>query len=188
MKLAFAAVASFVVMTVAGPAGPDVFEGRPRFDQGDAVYYVWRDGVQWHVRWTANDRGHDFKGLVVAQGGTFSFLKENDSEKETLAYLSSQRRIYVSSDRADPGLRVPDAISLNRAVIRPDGNDKIVFDARTTNSIGGFDFTPDDSVTIMQLDLQVDKKSVPGLVRLGKGAKKATELPLVVALRGVPVS
>lgn len=74
------------------------------------------------------------------------------------------------------------------APMSPDVSDKMIFDARNTNSIGGFDFTPDDSVTIMQLDLQIDKKSVPGLVRLGKKSKKASELPLVVALRAVPSS
>ena len=91
-------------------------------------------------------------------------------------------------DRADPGLRVPEAPSVNRALIQKEGTDKIVFEARTTNSIGGFDFEPDDSVATLQLDLLIDKKSTPGMVRLGKGSKKAPGLPLAVSLTKSPTT
>lgn len=75
------------------------------------------------------------------------------------------------------------APSLNRAVIRQDGTDKIVFDARTTNSIGGFDFIAADSVASIQLDLLFDKKpATVNLLRLGKGSKKASQMPFVVNL------
>jgi hypothetical protein len=121
-------------------------------------------------------------------GGTLKSVKENDSDKEAMAFLPSLRRLTVSTDRADPGIRIPDAPSANRATIRQDGADKIVFESRTTNSIGGFDFVPDDSVTAIQLDLLLDRKSTPGMVRLGKGSKKATELPLMVSLTKPPTS
>ena len=188
MKLAFAAMASLAMIVVAGLTSSDVFEGQPKFDQGDASFYVWHESGKWHVRWVASERAHDFKGLVVTQGGKFSFFRENDSDKEAMMYLSSQRRLTVTTDRADPGIRIPDAVSLNRAIVRQDGADRIVFDARTTNNIGGFDFVPDDSVAMIQLDLQVDRKPVPGLVRLGKKGQKATELPLVIVLRSPPAS
>lgn len=181
MKLALTALSSLVLMAVASPIASDVYDGQPRFDQGDA-YYFWKDGGKWHLRWLAADRPREFKGVVAAVGGKLTNLQENDSEKETLTFLSSQRRMYVANDRADPGIRIPDAPSVNRALIRPDGADKIVFEARSTNSIGGFDFIPDDSVTSIQIDLLLDKKSTPGLVRLGKSSKKASELPLVVNL------
>jgi hypothetical protein len=186
MKLILAAFASVVAMAIAGPTSPDVFEGQPRFDQGDASYYVWHESGKWHVRWVASERGHDFKGVVAAQGGAFTYMRQNDSDKEAMMYLSSQLRLTVSNDRADPGMRLPPPLSVNSAIIRQEGTDRIVFDARTTNNIGGFDFVPDDSVSVMQLDLQFDKKSVPGLVRLGRKAQKATELPLAIALRAVP--
>ena len=139
MNLALAALASLAMMTVPRPTSPDVYDGRPRFDQGDA-YYFWKDGGKWHLRWVAAERAREFKGVVAVTGGILKSVEENDSEKEALAFLSSLRRLTVSMDRADPGLRVPDAPSVNRATIRQDGTDKIVFEARTTNSIGGFDF------------------------------------------------
>ena len=183
MRTALAILISIGATTTAIQQSPDVLEGQPRFDQGDAVYYVWHEGRTWHVRWTAMDRGHDFKGIVAVTGGTLGSLKENDSEKEALQFLASQRRVPVGNDRNDPGLRVAEVPTINRTIIRPDGADKIVFDARTSNSIGGFDFVPDDSTTILQLDLQIDKKSVPGLVRLGKKMKKASEMPVAISLR-----
>lgn len=185
MKRAFAVLASLAFLAAARPVTPDVYDGQPRFDQGDA-YYFWKDGATWHLRWVAAERAREFKGVVAVTGGAFKTVKENDSEKESLAFLASQRRISVSMDRVDPGIRVPDAPSANRATIRQDGRDKIVFESRTTNSIGGFDFVPDDSVTTIQLDLLLDKKSTPGMVRLGKGSKKASELPLSVSLSKTP--
>jgi hypothetical protein len=181
MKFAFAALTSLALLAVASPVAPDVYDGQPRFDQGDG-YYLWKGDGKWHLRWVASDRARELKGIVAATGGKLTNLKENDSEKETIAFLSWQRRLTVSTDRADPGIRIPDAPSANRAAIRPDGDDKIVFEARTTNSIGGFDFTPDDSVTSLQVDLLLDKKSTPGFVRLGKSSKKANELPLIISL------
>lgn len=187
MRLALAACASLAMMTLPGSISSDVYDGQPRFDQGDA-YYVWKDGGKWHLRWVAADRAREFKGVVAVTGGTIKSFQENDSEKETLAFLSSQRRITVSMDRADPGLRVPEVPSVNRAAIQKDGIDKIVFEARTTNSIGGFDFLPDDSAATIQLDLLIDKKSTPGMVRLGKGSKKASALPLTVSLAKPPTT
>ena len=185
MKLALAALASLAVITFPGPTSSDVYDGQPRFDQGDA-YYFWKDGGKWHLRWVAAERAREFKGIVAATGGTFTSVRENDSEKEAMAYLSNQRRLTVSTDRADPGIRIPDAPAVNRAVIHQDGPDKIVFEARTTNSIGGFDFVPDDTASAIQLDLLLDRKSTPGMVRLGKGSKKATELPLTISLAKAP--
>jgi hypothetical protein len=185
MKLALAALASLAMLSVSGPAAPDVYDGQPRFDQGDA-YHLWRDGGKWHLRWVAAEHGREFKGVVAVTGGTFKSVKENDSEKETLAFLPSLQRLTVTTDRVDPGIRIPDAPSANRATIRQDGTDKIVFESRTTNSIGGFDFVPDDSVTAIQIDLLIDKRSTPGMVRLGKSSKKATELPLTVSLTKPP--
>jgi len=184
MKLALAALTLVAVMTVSGPA-PDIYDGQPRFDQGDA-YHVWRDGGKWHLRWVAAEHAREFKGVVEVTGGAFKSVKENDSEKEALAFLPSMRRLTVTTDRADPGIRIPDAPSANRATIRQDGAARIVFESRTTNSIGGFDFVPDDSVASIQIDLLIDRKSTPGMVRLGKNSKKATELPLTVSLAKPP--
>ena len=182
MKLAFAALTSLALMAVARPIAPDVYDGRPRFDQGDA-FHVWKSDGKWHLRWVASEqRAREFKGVIAATGGKLTNLQENDSEKETLTFLSSQRRMMVGNDRNDPGIRVPDAPSVNKAVIRPDGADKIVFEALATNAIGGFDFVPDDSVTSLQIDLLLDKRSAPAFVKLGKGSKKAGALPLVVSL------
>ena len=181
MNLAFAALTSLVLLAVASPIAPDVYEGQPRFDQGDA-YYFWKDGGKWHLRWVASEHAREFKGVIAATGGNLTNLKENDSEKEALAFLPSLRRLTVTTDRTDPGLRIPEAPSVNRSAIRQDGADKIVFEARAINAIGGFDFVPDDSVTSIQVDLLLDRKSTPGMVRLGKSSKKASELPLVLTL------
>lgn len=180
MKLIIAVMAS-LAMVLTSPATSDVYDGRPRFDQGDA-FHVYKDGGKWHLRWVAADRAREFKGVVAATGGKLTNLQENDSEKETLTFLSSQRRMSVGNDRNDPGIRVPDAPSVNKKLIRPDGPDKIVFEALATNAIGGFDFVPDDSVTSIQIDLLLDKRSSPPFVRLGKGSKRAGALPLVIDL------
>lgn len=111
MKLAFAAMTSLALMAAANPIAADVYDGRPRFGQGDA-YYFWRDGGKWHLRWVASDRGREFKGVLSVACGRILSFQENDSEKETLAYLSTQRRMNVSNDRNDPGIRIPDAPSV----------------------------------------------------------------------------
>ena len=61
MNLAFASLTSLVLMAVASPIAPDVYDGQPRFDQGDA-YYFWKDGGKWHLRWVASERAREFKG------------------------------------------------------------------------------------------------------------------------------
>ncbi|HUQ47264.1 MAG TPA: hypothetical protein VM053_03350 [Gemmatimonadaceae bacterium] len=182
MKLALAALTSLSLMAASTPVAQDVYQGRPKFDQGDA-FHVWNADGQWHLRWVASEqRAREFKGIVAATGGKLTNLQENNSEKETLTFLSSRRRMSVGNNRTDPGIRVPDAPSVNKAVIRPDGADKIVFEALAANAIGGFDFVPDDSVTTIQIDLLLDKRTAPAFVRLGKGSKKAGALPLVVNL------
>jgi hypothetical protein len=71
----------------------------------------------------------------------------------------------------------------DRTNIRNDGKSKIVFDVRAESSIGGFDFSPEDGVTQLTIDLQVDRKSAPTKVRLGKDGQLPDQLPLVAALK-----
>lgn len=181
MRIALAALTSLALMA-ASPAAPDVYDGQPRFDQGDS-YYLWRDGGTWHLRWVCTERGREFKGVVSTTGGNILSFQENNSEKENISYLSALRRISVSMDRNDPGMRLPEVPSANRALIQPEGPARLVFEARTTNSIGGFDFAIADSVTSITLDLLFDKRAAtPNLIRLGKGMKKASAVPLVISL------
>src|SRR5437867_11392212 len=50
-------------------AQPLIFTGRPTFKEGaDRCYYVWKEGDEWHVRWTNNGKKKTFSGGVYAEG------------------------------------------------------------------------------------------------------------------------
>ncbi len=61
----------------------NIFEGRPAFAEGaDLGYYLWKDGDNWHVRWTTRGQMRRFTGFVEATGGKLKSLKRIDVEKE----------------------------------------------------------------------------------------------------------
>ena len=188
-KMAFAAVAVMLASTTA--SGPlDSYEGRPTIDQRNATgYYLWHGGDQWHIRWVAVDHARQFKGSVVAEGGRIRSMKQIDPGVEARTYLPWVKNLTVTVGRIDGvgshGAPPPER-SDDRTNIKNDGPAKIAFDARVGDNVGGFDFSPDDSVTTLRFDLQLDGKPKPAMIRIGKEGQVGTDLPLVVALRQPP--
>ena len=66
--------------------------------------------------------------------------------------------------------------------IEKDGNNRIVFLARTNDDIDGFDFKVDEKVKTLRFLLEIDGKLLPQHIEVGKNNQKAPSLPLVVEL------
>ncbi|MGH9801314.1 MAG: hypothetical protein ACRD82_13185, partial [Blastocatellia bacterium] len=80
-----------VMTTVAMAQSASTFDGKPDVSKGDEIrYYVWRDGDQWHVRWTTNGTMHRFNGSVMSEGGELKSLKRIDVESESRVVRSGR--------------------------------------------------------------------------------------------------
>jgi hypothetical protein len=178
------------LLLAAGPAraqAPDVFDGRPAFAEGvELGYYVWREDDTWHVRWTTLGVLRRFTGSVTGDGGDLKSLKRIDVEAERkVIYAGRGPRVVVGPrGRAHvaPG-RAPVVVSREQDRIEKEGDNRIVFLARTDDDIDGFDFKVDDKVTALRFVLQIDGRPHPNLVELGRANRKAGSLPLLVRLR-----
>ena len=162
----------------------DQYEGRPAYKESDAGgYYVWHNGNNWHVRWIAVDRPGDFRGSVVAEGGALRDLRQANASVEVRDLPWLRRNLTTAVGRANSNMSMTGMPATDRANIRNDGKSKIAFDVRTENNINGFDFSPEDGVTSLRMDLQVDRKSAANRVRIGKESQSPDALPLTVALK-----
>ncbi len=140
------------------------FDGRPAFSVGaDLGYYLWKEGDTWRVRWTTKGVMRHFAGSVTADRGELKSLKRVDVE--------SERRVLYPGRPAHVGVgprghlrmkggRAPVVVSRDQDKVEKDGNNRIVFSARTDDDIDGFD-----------------------LVEFGPHNRKATSIPLIVRLR-----
>ena len=81
------------------------------------------------------------------------------------------------------GGRAPVVVSRDQDKIEKDGDNRIVFSARTDDDIDGFDFKADDHVTDLRFMLEIDGRQFPNLVQFGRDNQKATAIPLTVRLR-----
>ena len=74
-------------------------------------------------------------------------------------------------------------VSRDQDKIEKDGDNRIVFSARTDDDIDGFDFKADDKVTDLRFLLEIDGKQFPKLVQFGHGNQKANALPISIRLQ-----
>ena len=163
------------------------FDGRPVFAEGvDLGYYLWKDGDTWRLRWTTKGIMRRFAGSVTAEGGELKSLKRVDVEKERLVLYPGRPAHLGVGPRGRlrmKGGRAPVVVSRDQDRIEKDGDNRIVFSARTDDDIDGFDFKADDQVTVLRFLLDIDGRQLPNLVEYGRNNQKATSIPLIVRLR-----
>jgi hypothetical protein len=165
-------------------AQSDKFEGAPVIAEGaDLGYYVWKEGETWHVRWTTMGKMRSFTGSVDSTGGKLKSLKRIDVEKERkVLYPGRAPSVWVGPRGRihSRGGRAPVVVEKTQDKIDKDGDYRIVFSALTNNDIDGFDFKLDKGVTLLRLILDIDGRSMPQRVAIGKNGLKAPTLPLEV--------
>jgi hypothetical protein len=178
-----------MLLCMANPAAAQVekFDGKPAFAEGvETGYYVWRDGDKWSVRWTTTGKLRHFTGAVTAEGGKVKSLKRIDVEEERrVLYPGRAPRIAVG-----PRGRVyrrggapPVVATREQDKIEKDGDNRIVFNARTNDDIDGFDFKVDENTTSLRFVLELDGQMRPALIETGKGNLKPGQDPFIVKLK-----
>ena len=164
----------------------EMFAGKPAFAEGvDLGYYIWRDGDTWHVRWTTRGQTRRFSGSVLAEGGELKSLKRIDveTERRVLYPGRSPRVVYGPRGRAHVRRgRAPVVVERDQDKIEKDGDNRILFLARTNDDIDGFNFKVSDKVRSLRFVLEIDGRQMPQSVEIGKNNQKAQSLPLVVRL------
>jgi len=182
----FVLLFSMLVLPSIVVAQAERFDGKPTFAEGvDLGYYVWRDGDRWHVRWTTRGQMRRFSGSVVAEGGELKSLKRIDVETERRILYPGRAPRVVYGPRGRPHVRrgrAPVVVEREQDKIEKDGNNRIVFLARTNDDIDGFDFKVDEKVKTLRFLLEIDGKLLPQHIEVGKNNQKAPSLPLVVEL------
>jgi hypothetical protein len=180
-------VAFIVLLTSVSIAGQsDAFDGRPVFAEGtDFGYFLWRDGNKWHVRWTTLGRLRVFSGYVESTGGKLKSLKRVDVEEERrVVYPGRAPTVWVGPRGRvhSRGGRAPVVVERKQDKIEKEGDNRIVFTARTDNDIDGYDFELGEGVTLLRFVLEIDGRQNPRAVEIGRNNRKAPELPLVVRI------
>jgi hypothetical protein len=164
---------------------PEAFNGRPEFSEGsDFGYYIWRDGKTWHVRWTTMGNMRRFHGSVTAEDGKLTSLKRVDVESESRIIRSGRPPRVVVGPRGHAHVRggqAPVVATREQDKIEKDGDNRIVFNART-DDVDGFDFEPGERVSSLRFVLEIEGKSYARNVEVGRNNRKAPKLPLVVRL------
>lgn len=167
-------------------AQTEMFDGKPAFAEGvDLGYYLWREGDTWHVRWTTKGKMRQFAGSVTAEGGELKSLKRIDVEDERRVLYPGRapRVVYGPRGRAHVRRgRAPVVVGREQDKIEKDGNQRIVFLARTDDDIDGFNFKVDEKVKELRFVLEIDGRQMAHSVEIGKNNRKAESLPLTVRL------
>jgi hypothetical protein len=185
-QLVFLSLVSMLALSPSVFAQTGIFEGKPTFAEGvDLGYFVWKEGDTWHIRWTTRGQLRQFSGSVVAEGGELKSLKRIDveSERRVLYPGRAPRVVYGPRGRGHVrGGRAPVVVSREQDKIEKDGDNKILFLARTNDDIDGFDFKVDKNVRLLRFVLEIAGQPRPQNVEIGKNNVKATNIPLVVRL------
>ncbi|MFN0108116.1 MAG: hypothetical protein ACKVZH_04615 [Blastocatellia bacterium] len=177
------------VMTTAAMAqSAATFDGRPDFSKGDEIsYYVWRDGDEWHVRWTTNGTAHKFNGSVLSEGGELKSLKRIDVESESKVVRSGRAPRVVRGPRGRVvgvgGGRAPVVVNREQDKIEKDGDHRIHFFSTNDGDIDGFDFKVDKNVTSLKFAFEIDGRTAPRKVEVGKSNSKVSGVPFTVSLK-----
>jgi hypothetical protein len=164
------------------------FDGKPDFSEGDEIsYYVWRDGDEWHVRWTTDGTTHRFNGSVMAEGGKLKSLKRIDveSESKVIGSGSGPRVVYGPRGRVVGvrGGRAPVVVNRTQDKIEKDGDHRIHFLSNNDGDIDGFNFKVDKNVTSLKFAFEIDGKPSPRRIEAGKSNSKPGSNPFVIELK-----
>ena len=161
-------------------------DGKPSFAEGvDLGYYLWREGDKWSIRWTTMGKMRHFTGAVTAEGGDLKSLKRIDVESETkVLYPGRAPRVAVGPRGRvyRRGGRAPVVTTREQDKIEKDGDNRIVFNARTNDDIDGFDFKVDKKVTSVRFVLEIDGQFRPQFVATGKDNAHPASVPFVIKL------
>ncbi len=177
------------VMTTAAMAqSASTFDGKPDFSKGEEIaYYVWSTGDEWHVRWTTNGTMHRFNGSVMSEGGELKSLKRIDVESESKVVRSGRAPHAVRGPRGRVvgvrGGRAPVVVSREQDKIEKDGDRRIHFLSANDGDIDGFDFKADKNVTSLKFAFEIDGKTAPRKVEVGKSNSKVSGVPFTVSLK-----
>lgn len=167
-------------------AQAEKFDGKPVFAEGkDLGYFIWREGDKWFVRWTTTGKLRHFTGAITAEDGELKSLKRIDVESERKVLypgrvpqvaVGPRGRVYRRGGRA------PVIASREQDKIEKDGDNRIVFNARTNDDIDGFDFKIDKKVTSLRFVLEIDGQFRPQFVEVGKSNQHPPTVPFVLKL------
>ncbi|MGH9203080.1 MAG: hypothetical protein ACRD2A_17785 [Vicinamibacterales bacterium] len=184
LLLGMTLAASVISLSASTPLS--AFEGRPLFREGfDRGYFVWREGDEWHVRWTTQGNLLLFTGQVIADGGDIRDLDRVDLERESRLVRTGSRPVLVRGPRG----RVRTARRPTTAVgtreqdrVEKDGDRTIRFRARTDADIDGFHFKLDRRVTQIRFVLEINGVSRAVAVEVGRNNVKPDDNPFSVSL------
>lgn len=181
-------LSAFMLTSLAMAQSASTFDGKPDFSKGDEIsYYVWRDGDEWHVRWTTNGTAHRFNGSVMAEDGELKSLKRIDVEAESKVVRSGRAPHVVRGPRGRVvgvrGGRAPVVVNREQDKIEKDGDKRIHFLSLNDGDIDGFDFKVDKNVTSLKFALEIDGKSAPRRIEIGKSNAKPSGDPFSVSLK-----
>ncbi|MEW5982228.1 MAG: hypothetical protein AB1806_07635 [Acidobacteriota bacterium] len=180
--LAVLAVTSVLAVDLA------VFSGRPAFSEGDDFgYYLWKDGDTWKVRWTTFGGNRHFTGSVHAEGGELDDLKRIDVDAERRVVAPGRPARVVRGPRGrvvgvKPGRAPVVATKTEDHITREDAN-TIRFSTRTDDDLDGFDFKVRGGAIRLRFVLQIDGRSRPVDVSIGRNNVHPAENPFIVPLR-----
>jgi len=164
------AAAPFVFQAAA--MDEDMFLGRPEFKEGrDLGYYVWREGDLWHVRWTTFGARRHFTGHVLALGGKIFDLNRIDVEVERKVIRPGLPPRVVRGPRGRAHVvrgRPPVVKTRAEDHIRMENEQKIVFSCFTDDDVDGFNFRVGPGAETLRFLLEIDGKSKPEYVEVGK--------------------
>lgn len=177
-----------VMTTGAMAQSASTFDGKPDFSKGDEIgYYVWSTGDEWHVRWTTNGTMHRFNGSVLAEGGELKSLKRIDVESESKVIAAGRAPHVVRGPRGRVvgvrGGRAPVVATREQDKIEKDGDKRIHFLSANDGDIDGFDFKVDKNVTSLKFAFEIDGKTAPRKVEVGKSNAKVSGVPFTVSLQ-----
>lgn len=187
MRKQLLAAIPFFLLSTQLHAQSDMYDGRPSFKEGGELgYFVWHDGVNWHLRWTTRGVMRRFTGSVSADGGELKSLKRVDVESETrVLYPGRPLRVVVGPRGGSRviGGRAPVVETHDQDRVEMDGDSRIRFSALTNNDIDGFDFKVDDKVETLNIVLTIDNRLTPNLIVAGKDNQHPGSLPLVIRVK-----
>ena len=181
-------VSAFLLTSLAMAQSVSTFDGKPDVSKGDETsYYVWRDGDEWHVRWTTNGTAHRFNGSVMSEGGELKSLKRIDVESESRVVRSGRAPHVVRGPRGRVigvgGGRAPVVVNREQDKIEKDADHRIHFLSSNDGDIDGFDFKVDRNVISLKFALEIDGKPAPRRIEVGKSNAKPSGDPFVVSLK-----
>lgn len=181
-------VSAFMLTSVAMAQSASTFDGKPDFSKGDEIsYYVWREGDEWHVRWTTNGTTHRFNGSVLSEGGELKSLKRIDVESEGRVVRSGRAPHVVRGPRGRVigvgGGRAPVVVNREQDKIEKDGDRRIHFLSANDGDIDGFDFKVDKNATSLKFAFEIDGRTAPRKVEVGKSNSKVSGVPFTVSLK-----